>query len=234
MSTRSVKLVSGEYYHIYNRGNSKQRIFLDPEDYMHFIGLLYACNQKGSLKIGNLKKGQTLFDLDRDDFLVSIGAYCLMPNHFHILTTQVGDEKISNFMQKLSTAYSMYFNKKYQRTGSLFEGKFKAQHLDTDRYLKYIFSYIHLNPVKLIQGDWKEVGIKNQEEAFAYLDAYRYSSYLDFLKGGRTQGKILNIGVFPKYFPSKKSFLREIIDWLSYKDDVHVHLGKASLNKFKK
>ncbi len=151
-----------------------------------------------------------------------------MPNHFHILTTQVGDENISNFMQKLSTAYSMYFNKKYQRTGSLFEGKFKAQHLDTDRYLKYIFSYIHLNPVKLIQGDWKEVGIKNQGEAFTYLNTYRYSSYLDFLEEGRTQGKILNIDVFPKYFPSKKSFLREIIDWLSYKDDFQ--LGKASLN----
>lgn len=225
MSTRGVKLVSGEYYHIYNRGNSKQRIFLDPEDYMHFIGLLYACNQKGNLKIGNLKKGQTLFDLNRDDCLVSIGAYCLMPNHFHILTTQVGDENISNFMQKLSTAYSMYFNKKYQRTGSLFEGKFKAQHLDTDRYLKYIFSYIHLNPVKLIQSDWKEVGIKNQGEAFAYLNTYRYSSYLDFLEEGRTQGKILNMDVFPKYFSSKKSFLREIIDWLSYKDDFQ--LGKA-------
>lgn len=225
MSIRKIKFVSGEYYHLYNRGNSKQKIFLDQEDYMHFVGLLYACNHKGNLKIGNLKKGQTLFDLEHDGFMVSIGAYCLMPNHFHILITQVGDENISNFMQKISTAYSMYFNKKYKRSGSLFEGKFKAQHLDTDRYLKYIFSYIHLNPVKLIQGDWKEVGLKNKREVFKYLNTYTFSSYLDFLKGGRIQSKILNIIVFPKYFPSKKLFLREIIEWLSYKDDIQ--LGKA-------
>lgn len=216
MSIRKVKLVSGENYHIYNRGNSKQKIFLDKEDYLRFIGLLYACNQKDNLKIDNLNKGQTLYDIDRGEPLVDIGAYCLMPNHFHLLITQSEDDGISNFIQKLGTSYSMYFNKKYKRTGSLFEGKFKSQHLNQDSYLKYIFSYIHLNPIKLLQKDWKQEGIKNKKEAIDYLNTYFYSSYLDYIGTSRIQNKILDIKSFPEYFPDTKSFLREIFEWLNY------------------
>ena len=168
MSIRKVKLVPGEYYHIYNRGNSKQKIFLDQEDYSHFLGLLYASNQKDNLKVGNLNKGQTLFDLEREILLVNIGAYCLMPNHFHLLITQSGEKEnnISIFMQKLSTSYSMYFNKKYNRTGGLFEGKFKAQHLDKDPYLKYIFSYIHLNPLKTLDQHWQTSIVRGKQVSF--------------------------------------------------------------------
>ena len=213
---RKVELVSGEFYHIYNRGNSKQKIFLDKEDYLRFIGLLYACNQKANLKVYNLNKGQTLYDIEREEPLVSIGAYCLMPNHFHLLITQSEDDNISIFMQKLSTSYSMYFNKKYKRTGSLFEGKFKSQHVVQDRYLKYVFSYIHLNPIKLIQKDWKGEGIKDKRKAIKYLNEYFYSSYLDYMGAQRVQNKILDTKPFPTYFPSKKSFQEEIFEWLSY------------------
>lgn len=216
MSIRKVKLVSGEYYHVYNRGNSKQKIFHDEEDYLRFAALLYACNQKGYLKVGNLTKGQTLYDIKRGKPIVSIGSYCLMPNHFHILITQSDNDNISNFMQKLSTSYCMYYNKKYKRSGSLFEGKFKSEHIDKDRYFKYLFSYVHLNPVKLIQKDWKEIGIKNKKEVIKYLDSYEYSSYLDFMGEKRIQNIILNIEFFPKYFPNKKSFAKEIFEWLGY------------------
>ena len=220
MSIRKVKLVQGEYYHIYNRGNSKQKIFLDNEDYLRFMGLLYACNQKNNFKIFNLNKGQTLYDIDRDVALVDIGAYCLMSNHFHLLVTQSENKNISNFMQKLSTAYSMYFNRKYGRTGGLFEGKFKSQHANTDSYLKYIFSYIHLNPIKIIQKDWKEEGIKDRKEAIKYLNRYHFSSYLDYINTAnpRIESKILNKKAFPEYFPNEDSFLREIFEWLSYND----------------
>jgi putative transposase len=216
MSIRKVKLVSGEYYHIYNRGNSKQKIFIDKNDYLRFISLLYACNQKGNLKVGNLGKGQTLYDTEREEPIVDIGAYCLMPNHFHLFITQSKDDNISNFMQKLSTSYSMYFNKKYSRTGSLFEGKFKSQHISKNTYLKYLFSYIHLNPIKLIQKDWKEKGIRNKKEALNYLNEYPYSSYLDFIGEKRIQNKILNIEPFPKYFKNKESFLAEIFEWFNH------------------
>ena len=217
MSIRKINFVKGEYYHIYNRGNSKQIIFINKGDYLHFIDLLYACNDENNLKISNLNKNFDLFDIKRGKSLVGVGSYCLMPNHFHLLLTEVSESGISRFMQKLTTAYSMYFNRKYKRTGSLFEGKFKAEIINNDRYLKYLFSYIHLNPIKLIQKDWKEKGIKNKNEALEYLNKYFYSSYFDFLGEKRKQNNILNLKLFPNYFSSKNSFEREIIEWLSYK-----------------
>jgi putative transposase len=218
MSIRKVNLVGGEYYHIYNRGNSKQKIFHDNEDYFHFMGLLFACNSINNFRADTIAKEKSFYDFEREKQIVSIGTYCLMPNHFHILITQVEETGISKFMQKVLTAYVMYYNKKYERTGGLFEGKFKSEHASNDRYLKYLFSYVHLNPVKLIQNNWKDVGIKNKKEALEYLQNYKYSSYFDYLEIKRIQNKILNTESFPKYFSNKKSFKEEIFDWLSYND----------------
>jgi len=193
-------------------------IFKDKEDYERFIGLMYACNQIENFKADNLQKDEGLFNVKRKNLLVNIGAYCLMPNHFHILIIQVEDDGITKFMQKLTTAYVMYFNKKYERTGSLFEGKFKAEYAGNDRYLKYLYSYVHLNPIKLIQKNWKEERIKDKDEALEYLNRYKYSSYLDYLGENRVQNKVLNMNSFPQYFSSKKAFKNDIFEWLSYKD----------------
>ena len=217
MSIRETDFAQGEYYHIYNRGNSKQKIFHDKGDYLRFISLLYVSNSNQSFNFYDLNRdiNFNVYELERKNLLVGIGAYCIMPNHFHILITEKVEGGISKFMQKLSTAYSMYYNKKYKRTGGLFEGKFKSQHTSTDQHLKYLFSYIHLNPIKLIQRDWKERGIKNKKEAINYLNKYTYSSYLDFVGEKRIQSKILNIEEFPKYFPNKSSFIEEIFEWLA-------------------
>jgi putative transposase len=218
MSIRKIPFAPGEFYHLYNRGNSKQKIFHNAEDYARFMGLLYACNQEENFKIDNLSKGGSLYETEKCSKLINIGAYVLMPNHFHLLITSKEENNISKFMQKISTAYVMYYNKKYERTGGLFEGKFKSQYLGTDRYLKYIFSYIHLNPVKLIDSKWKDRGIRNKQKALEFLKKYTYSSYLDYLGINRLQYKILETKAFPKYFPDKRSFLKEIFDWLNYKD----------------
>lgn len=222
MSIRKVNFVQEEYYHIYNRGNSKQKIFHDKQDYLRFTSLLYISNTSETFNLYDLSRSPdfNVYELERKNLLVNIGAFCLMPNHFHILITQITDEGISKFMQKLGTAYSMYYNKKYERTGGLFEGKFKAQHSSTDKHLKYLFSYINLNPVKLIQKDWKEKGIKDKKEVLEYLSKYCHSSYLDFVGEKRVQSKILNRESFPKYFPTQNSFLEEIFEWLNA-------LGKA-------
>ncbi len=217
MSIRKVNFSKGEFYHLYNRGNSKQKIFHDKEDYFRFMSLMYACNSKNPFKAFNLNKDETPYDFDRAETLVSIGSYCLMPNHFHILITEHDDVGISKFMQKLSTAYSMYYNKKYQRTGGLFEGRFKSQHAGTDRYLKYLFSYIHLNPIKIIDSEWKEKGTKNKSGLLEYLAHFEYSSYLDYLKVARIQNLIIETKDFPDYFLKKGSFSREIFDWINYK-----------------
>ncbi len=216
MSIRKINFVQSEYFHIYNRGNDKKIIFKDQEDYNRFIGLMYACNQKENFKSDNLKKDQGLFNVIRKTNLVDIGVYCLMSNHFHILITGIEEGGISKFMQKISTAYVMYYNKKYKRSGSLFEGKFKAEHVDNDRYLKYLFSYIHLNPVKIINRKWKKIGINNKNKVIKFLNQYNYSSYLDYLGENRVQNKILNINSFPNYFPTKNKFKEEIFEWLNY------------------
>lgn len=218
MAIRKVEFAIGDFYHLYNRGNSKQKIFLDREDYLRFVSLLFACNSKRNFKAQNLGYGESPYDFERGEQLVAIGAYCLMPNHFHILITPLAEDGVSVFMQKLSTAYVMYFNKKYSRAGSLFEGKFKSEHVNSDRYLKYLFSYIHLNPVKIIDKEWKEKGIRNEKITLDYLRNYQYSSYVDFKGVNRIQSKILQTSSFPEYFPTKKSFENEILEWLDFKD----------------
>lgn len=216
MSIRKFSFMPGEFYHVYNRGNSKQKIFHTKSDYEHFISLLYLCNTNLNLNlyISEKTKGFDRYSVEREDLLVDIGAYCLMPNHFHLLLTECEEGGVSKFMQKLSTAYVMYYNKKYSRTGGLFEGKFKSQYIDNDTYLKYIFSYIHLNPIKLIQKNWKEEGIQDREAVIKYLNNYEYSSYLDFLGNNRIQGSIINTKPYPNYFENKSVFQNEIFDWL--------------------
>jgi len=171
MSIRKVSFVSGEYYHIYNRGNSKQKIFHDKEDYLYFIKLLYILNQKDNKQVRDYIYNIFIPRTDNSP-LAAIGAYVLMPNHFHILITPIEDGNISKYMQKICTGYVMYYNQKYKRSGGLFEGKFKSQHSDNDKYLKYLFSYIHLNPIKLIDKNWKEKGIKNIKKSLDFLDSY--------------------------------------------------------------
>ena len=223
--TRKVKFSENEYYHVYNRGVDKRTVFENDSDHKRFCMLLYLCNQESPVRFDHLPewKGSTspeliasVFYADNPKPLVAIGAYCLMPNHFHILVKEINDGGITKFMQKLSTAYTMYFNSGRKRSGALFQGRFKAEHVNTDTYLKYLFAYIHLNPVKLIEPKWKVVGILNKQKIFDFLNAYPYSSYLDYLDSSREFSKILERKKFPDYFPSRKDFKSEIADWINF------------------
>ncbi len=223
MTDRKISFAEGEYYHIYNRGNSKQKIFLDKQDYDRFVKLLYLCNSKSSFNFREdiVKQKIDAFDFECGKPILSIGAWVLMPNHFHLLVTIsprgcLGQEGITVFMGKLCTAYSMYFNKKYKRTGKLFEGAFKSVHVETDEQLKYNFSYIHLNPIKLIDKSWKEEGIKDITKALSFLDKYKWGSYLDYIGIKRSESKIIYTQDFPDYFSSLDVFKSEIFDWLNY------------------
>jgi putative transposase len=213
--TRKFDLSIGEFYHIYNRGTDKRLVFIDEYDYERFRRLLYLCNSKNSIIVRDIPIGLT-YGYERENTLVNVGLYCLMPNHFHLLLHEKIENGISLFMQKLSTAYSAYFNKKYSRSGSLFEGTFKATHADTDEYLKYLFSYIHLNPVKIIDPKWKENGIINHSDAKKYLNHYNYSSYIDYIGQNRKENTILTKAVFPDYFTGTKDFEWFIDEWLSF------------------
>lgn len=215
MSLRKTSFVSGEYYHIYSRGNSKQKIFLDEADYDRFLTLLFLCNSKLNINFRNVIDAiKNPLAFEREETLVDIGAFCLMPNHFHLLIRERGEGNISLFMKKLLTAYVMYFNKKYERTGSLFEGKFKSEHVGEDNYLKYLFSYIHLNPVKLIDSKWKIEGIRDKSKAQKYALHYEYSSYASLGNESQKWNKIIHIKNFPRYFLNAAQYQREIFEWL--------------------
>ena len=159
-----------------------------------------------------------IFNEDRTDTLVDIGAWCLMPNHFHLLIREKTESGISTFMKKLLTSYSMYFNKKYHRTGSLFEGPFKAKHLDYDQYLKYQFTYIHLNPIGIVDSGWKEKRIEDKKKAKTFLDNYKYSSYSDYGGGKRLERNILNKEAFPEYFETVLDFKNMVSEWLNFNE----------------
>ena len=223
MSTRNVKLVTGEYYHIYNRGNGKSKIFLDKEDYERFKKFLYICNSKNKFNFRDSIVDAKIdaFDFDRGEELVSILAWVIMPNHFHLFVTSLrqglgkgGDREdlISKYMHKVSTSYAMYFNKKYKRTGSLFEGKFKAKHVDKENYFNYLFAYIHLNCLKLIQPDWKDNGINNIENAKKYLAEFENSSHPDYFGGERKESKIINKKAVPEHL--KKIHSNKLFEWI--------------------
>lgn len=209
----------GEYYHLYNRGVEKRNIFTDKNDWARFYKLLYLANSTIPFRFTDLKD-QTIDTIDRGDPIVAIGAYVLMPNHFHILVKEVNQSGLSTFMEKLATSYSMYFNKKYERVGPLFQGRFKSEHVNRDEYLEYLFAYIHFNPIKLIEPKWKEVGIKNKNRALKFVEQYYYSSYEDYCNTERREGKILTKDEFPKYFSETHDFKTYIHDWLAIRESI--------------
>lgn len=222
---KRISFALGEFYHIYNRGTEKRNIFLSRSDYYRFLLLLYYCNSSKNIILRLENKN---FDLDsQKEMLIDICAYCLMPNHFHLLIREKLEGGISRFMQKLSTGYTMYFNKRHERNGVLFQGKFKSTHVDYDEYLKYVFSYIHLNPVKLIDPNWKENGIANHDRAKKYLENYATSSYPDYLGVSRKESVIITKDAMLGYFYSASDYKRTINDWLSFKRELDLIQGRT-------
>ena len=148
---RKQSLVTGEYYHVYNRGVDKRDIFSNKKDLYRFIESISEFNRTEVItSLANLKKSNQIAPqiapkaLSRDP-LVCIVAYCLNPNHFHFLLRQLKDGGISKFMQKLQAGYTCYFNIKNQRTGSLFQGTFKSHLASEENYFNKIIGYTNKN-----------------------------------------------------------------------------------------
>jgi putative transposase len=214
---RKDPFVTGEYYHIYNRGIDKRTIFKLERDYERFMMLLYLSNSNNSFRLDDiLNKQQKTFSeiliLDKSEPLVSIGAWCLMTNHFHLLVRQEVDGGITKFMRKLGVGYSMFFNIKYQRTGGLFGGPFKSKLIgNDDNYMRQLFAYIHLNPLEIKFPKWIEQINKSSVDMKKFLELYRYSSYPDYVERDRIEKNIIKTKNFPEYFEDVKSF-KEFIE----------------------
>jgi len=175
MPTIRPTLLTKHYYHVYNRGTDKRKIFMDERDRYRFIHDLFEFNDERNV--------ENLFRMTNDEkllyrlpqrqrkprkLLVDIVAFAMMPNHYHLLLRQRIDQGISLFMQKLGGGYTGYFNERHERSGVLFQGKFKLKHVSSDTYLRHLVAYIHANPLPLLKSDKK-------------IDTYRWSSYIDYL-----------------------------------------------------
>jgi len=191
MGARQISFINGEIYHTVLRSVEGILIFRDKSDYFRVISGLYEFNNKNPVNIWRSRQakkqsflkalqGRTLQSPEREK-LVDVLAFCLMPNHIHLLLRQREDKGLTKFMRKLATGYAMYFNKKYQRSGHLFQGKFRAVHVKNDEQLQAVFVYIHANPVSLIFPQYKEKGVDDVRKAAKFLEEYKWSSYRDYI-----------------------------------------------------
>lgn len=203
-------------YHIYNRGVDKRDIFVSDEDRQRFLACLQHFNtidQARSDEIYN-KKSDTVPQQDR---LVKILAFVLMPNHYHLLLKPLVEDGVSEFMRKLGVGYTHYFNIKNERSGALFQGKYKFVRIEDDEQLNYIPFYIHFNPAELIETRWKEREITDKDRLLEFLKTYQWSSLCDYLGDDRFD-KIIDKNFLVDYLGSPSELEKEIEEWFDELD----------------
>lgn len=177
MPRRINPLITDNYYHVFNRGVNRMPIFSDRADYIHMTNLArYYKISKPEIRFSkflilasSLRK-ETWKKIESEESQVDILSYCFMPNHFHLLLLQTEEGGISKFMGDFQNSYAKYFNLKSDRIGPLFQGPFKAVHIETDEQLMHVSRYIHLNP-------YSSVVVKKPEQ----LSTYSWSSFLEYI-----------------------------------------------------
>ncbi len=180
------------YYHVYSRGVNKRVIFIDDSDYSVFLNLLKRYLSK------EVSKDRYKRVYENMSNKVEVLAYCLMPNHFHLLLYQKSEQGMPDLLQRILTSYSMYFNKKYRRSGQLFQDAYKAKHISSDEYLEHISRYIHLN-----HSNWRRWG-------FSSLGCYLNEKQVDWL----SPESILGL------FKDKNDYLDFVSDYVDYKNSL--------------
>ena len=223
--------MEGNFFHILNRGVEKRKIFLDKEDYLRFIHNLRDLNDKSNVMSyfdRRLNLEMTPPSLRRrkrtkrqKDELTDVLCWTLMPNHPHIFVQEKIDGGASIYTRKLTGGYTMYFNQKHERSGTLFQGRSKIILIERDAHFLHIPYYIFSNPIKLIESEWKEKGIKNLKKVIEFLENYKYSSLPDII-GKNNFPEIINKKLFYEiYDTNEKKFKKDFIEWLEgFKGDL--------------
>lgn len=205
------EFISDQYYHIYNRGTDKRKVFLDDIDFQRFLLSMKLMNfeQDGLMQKWRDCK-TTNPNANLDDFsrfnlgsvprlnLVEICCYTLIPNHYHFILKQVLEKGIEKFMQRLGTGYTMYFNKRYERAGALFQGRFKAIHIETTHHLQYLSAYVNCN---------------SEVHGIARAEVYRWCSFPEYT--GKRKSGLCDSG--------KKIILDDFRDGENYKKFAKVN-----------
>lgn len=217
-----VKPETGGIYHVYNRGVEKRNIFSDDKDYLRFIHDLFEFNDKNpainlAYYVGKQSKEVGLLKIDREPrkLLVELIAFCLMPNHFHLLVRQREENGLTEFMRKIGTGYTNYFNKKYDRVGGLFQGRFKAVLVNREEYLIHLPFYIHTNPLDIIYGSSTSI---DWDKKIEFLNNYRWSSYLDYI-GRKNFPSVTSRNFLLEFFGGEEEYKKATEKWVKERDE---------------
>jgi len=195
------KFDSGSIAHIYNRGNNKEKIFFDEQDYKAFLyrlGLCLGFDEKELNKEKLLAMPYSrirITDTKKNNF--KLHAFCLMPNHFHLLIEQCNDTSISKLISKVCSSYSKYINKKYNRVGHAFQDCFKSVPIKNNSQLMWASSYIHMNPIK--------------DKMAKHPNEYEWSSYNDFTSNRNLP--IVNKEFLIETFDGTKNFIKQTLSF---------------------
>lgn len=209
-TNRNVVFADGEIYHLYNRGVDRRTVFTKKREYQRAVDILayyrftnLPMRYSQLLSLPQIAQEATWQRIRKNPtFEVQILAYCLMPNHFHLVLKQTQEGGISRFMANISNSYTKYFNTKYRRVGSLFQGPFKAVYVETEEQLLHLTRYVHLNPVTA-----KHIEID-------HLESYPWSSFPEYM--GNTQTKICNTAWIRSHFSTSEKYRTFVSDQAEY------------------
>jgi putative transposase len=218
-----------ELYHALNRGVDGRNIFHDEHDRARFVHNLYEFND--ATPVTNLQhrlKHMGLRNpyLKTRGILVDIHGWVLMNNHYHLLLSERIEGGLSLFLRKLNVGYANYFNERYERKGTLFQGRTKKILIERELHFLYILHYLHLNPLDYLEGaqEWRirsKSEIKNTSDALNYLDTYRWSSYLDYA-GKKNFPSILTTSLFRDALGDYQESLSEYLHDTAFEFDTDV------------
>lgn len=207
-----------EIYHALNRGVDKREIFLDTQDYARFVHDLFEFNDTKPAGNVHYSFSNHVLDLRNPNMvprerIVDIHGWCLMKNHYHLLLSERREGGLTLFLRKLNVGYANYFNERYERSGTLFQGRTKKIPVERDAHFLYILHYLHLNPLDYHADtrSWREGVLPQSKKALEYLSKYRWSSYLDFV-GDKNFPSILTTSLFAD---SPNAYKKEIVRYVA-------------------
>lgn len=210
-----------EFYHTYNRGTEKRKIFLENSDYYRGVHDLYEFNDaKAVVNVNRRFDGSsTAINLNRPrEKIVNLATWCFMPNHYHIFSYPLADNGLPKFHQKFGGGYTWFFNIKYNRSGVLFQGRYKKIKVTSDAQALQLICYIHSNPLEIWKPNWKEKGLTDSEikDALEFLKKeYRWSSHLDYW-GIMNFPSLVDADFMRRFFESPEEYQKFFTNWLRF------------------
>jgi len=230
MPYREQQLITDEVYHVVLKRIENELLFEDIDDYYRGIFSIYEFNTTKPVTIRERRKIREQLKkeirdpvsvTDERDRLVDVLAFCLMPNHIHLLLRQLKDGGITKYVNKMGAGYPAYFKQKHNidQKGYFFQGRFVAVHIKDNKQLTTVFIYIHANPISLIEPGWKKSGINAPEKVIKFLEGYKWSSYLDYF-GKKNFPSVTERGIIMSLIGDENKCKEVINNWVKYKGKI--------------